>query len=38
MKENKPTFIIAQDIKSGYNNVDWSYILKTCKTKIIPNL
>ena len=38
MKENKPTFIIAQDIESGYNNVDWSNILETCRTKIIPNL
>ena len=38
MRQNKPSFIIAQDIKSGYNNVDWDYIMRKCETLIIPNL
>ena len=38
MKENKPTYMIAQDVKSGYNNVRWDYLLKKVKEKIIPNI
>ena len=31
MKQNKPSFIIAQDVKSGYNNIRWKDVLKNCK-------
>ena len=36
MREGKPSYIIAQDIESGYNNVIWNDLLKKCKEKIIP--
>ena len=38
MKQNKPSFIIAQDVKSGYNNIRWKDVLNNCKRNLIPKL
>jgi len=38
MKENKPSYIIAQDVESGYNNVRWELLLKKVQKEIIPNI
>ena len=34
MKENLPSFIIAQDVKSGYNNINIKNLLKKFKTAL----
>ena len=38
MEQGKPSFIIAQDVKSGYNNIVWKDVLENCRKNLIPKL